>query len=242
MATYTGLPTLLADMIYPQRVSADVKGSAIEGGRNTSGQSQSIELSGGGLLTASYEDCKINWPMQYEYINWLGARLNGSFRFINVPIITDFYGPFPVVNDIPVAVLKKIPHSDRSLFMDDAGYSQVSVFGTTTAVAGPNAGIINMKVDGLSRDLRFSDWFSILHPTKGWRAYRYWKILSKSAHSVPVYSLAISPPLREAVTAGTRVEFARPRFVAKFPSDFTLPSVSESFYAIQQSIQFEEAF
>lgn len=242
MATYTGLPTLLADLIYPQRVSADVKGSAIEGGRNTSGQSQSIELSGGGLLTASYEDCKINWPMQYEYINWLGARLNGSFRFINVPIITDFYGPFPIVNGVPSPVIKGIPHSDGSFFSDDTGYSQKPVFGTVTANAALNAGIINMRVAGLNRDLRWSDWFSILHPTKGWRAYRYWKVLSKSAASVPVYSLAISPPLREAVTSGTRVEFARPRFAAKFPSDFTLPSVSESFYAIQQSIQFEEAF
>lgn len=242
MSRYTGLPTLLADMIYPQRVIADVKGSAIEGGRNTAGQSQSIELSGGGLLTAAYEDCKINWPMQYEYINWLGARLNGSFRFINVPIITDYYGPFPVINGVPGDVIKGIPHSDDTLFSDDTGYSQVSVFGTSTQPAQLNAGVLSMRVQGLSRDLRFSDWFSINHPNKGWRAYRYWKIISKSADSVPVYSLAISPPLREAVTAGTQVEFARPRFVAKFPSDFTLPSVSESFYAIEQSIQFEEAF
>ncbi len=58
----------------------------------------------------------------------------------------------------------------------------------------------------------------------------------------PVYTLAVSPPLREAVASGTRVEFSRPRFVAKFPSDFTLESVSESYDAIEQNISFDEAF
>ncbi len=242
MATYTDLPTLLADYLYPQRVQVDVKGSAIEGGRNTSGRSQSIELSGGGLLTASYEDCKINWPMQYEYINWLGARLNGSFRFINVPIITDFYGPFPIVQGKPFVGVNGIPHFDETMHSDDMGYDLAQVYGTVSASASLNSGTISIAMSNLTRDLRYSDWFSINHPTKGWRAYRYWKVISKTDADEPVYSLAISPPLREAVTAGTHVEFTRPRFAAKFPSDFTLPSVSESFYAIQQSIQFEEAF
>ncbi len=204
-------------------------------------------MSGGGIVTAVYEDCKIKDPEHYEYVNWLGARLNGGFRFINVPIITDWFGPFPKIGRLPTPIVSGIPHSDGSLFSDTSGYSQATVWGEITEAASLNAGIIRLKVYGLSRPLRWSDWFSIYHPVKGWRAYRYWEVLnstagSDSAGTFTEYQLAIAPPLREAVTVGTRVEFARPMFVAKFKSEFTLPSVVEAFFVTQQAIQFVEAF
>lgn len=242
MAIYTGLPTLAADFLAPVRTSFDVIGSAIDGGRNGTGEGISIEMSGGGMLTATYEDCMIKDPEHYEYVNWLGARLNGGFRYINVPIITDWFGPFPKVNRLPSPFIDRIPHSDGALFSDGAGYSQASVYGEVKEDAALNAGIIKMQVFGLARPLRWSDWFSISHPVKGWRAYRYWEILDVVEGENPIYTLAIAPPLREAVAAGTRVEFARPRFVAKFRADFTLPSVVEAFFVTKQAIQFVEAF
>ncbi|RVL04770.1 hypothetical protein [Sinorhizobium meliloti] len=242
MAVYTGQPTLEANLLAPVKAIYDVTGSSIDGGRNGVGESQTIEMSGGGIITATYEDCKIKDPEQYEYVNWLGARLNGGFRFVNVPIITDWFGPFPRVNGLPAPIVSGITHSDGSSFSDGAGYSQATVWGTVATAAALNAGIIKMRVSGLDRPLRWSDWFSIYHPNKGWRAYRYWEVISKTDDPTPLYTLAISPPLREAVTANTRVEFARPRFVAKFKSEFTLPSVVEAFFVTQQSIQFSEAF
>ncbi|MDX0512573.1 hypothetical protein GOL41_26365 [Sinorhizobium medicae] len=242
MAVYTNQPTLEANFIGPVKTIYDVTGSSIDGGRNGVGEGQTIEMSGGGIVTATYEDCKIKNPEHYEYVNWLGARLNGGFRFINVPIITDWFGPFPTVNNLPAPIVSGITHSDGSYFSDGAGYSQATVYGEITEAAALNAGIIKMRVYGLDRPLRWSDWFSIHHTTKGWRAYRYWQVISKTSEGNPVYTLALAPPLREAVSVGTRVEFARPRFVAKFKSDFTLPSVVEAFFVTQQSIQFVEAF
>lgn len=242
MASYINQPTLEANFLAPFRTSYDVTGSALDGGRNGTGEGISIDLSGGGMLSATYEDCMIKDPEHYEYVNMLGSRLNGGFRFINVPIITDWFGPFPKVKNLPAPFITGIPHSDGSLFSDGAGYSQASVYGEITENAALNAGIIKMQVFGLSRPLRWSDWFSIYHPVKGWRAYRYWDVLDASGGANPVYTLAIAPPLREAVTAGTRVEFARPRFVAKFRSDFTLPSVVEAFFVTKQTMQFVEAF
>ncbi|MDX0654231.1 hypothetical protein GOD34_26165 [Sinorhizobium medicae] len=242
MAVYTNQPTLEANFIGPVKTIYDVTGSSIDGGRNGVGEGQTIEMSGGGIVTATYEDCKIKNPEHYEYVNWLGARLNGGFRFINVPIITDWFGPFPTVNNLPAPIVSGITHSDGSYFSDGAGYSQATVYGEITEAAALNAGIIKMRVYGLDRPLRWSDWFSIYHTTKGWRAYRYWQVISKTTEDNPVYTLAIAPPLREAVAVGTRVEFARPRFVAKFKSEFTLPSVVEAFFVTQQSIQFVEAF
>lgn len=238
MAAYTNVPTLEANFLAPASVSVDVMGSSVSGGRNANGESQTIEMSGGGLLTATYSDCKLTEPEQYEYVNYLGARLNGGFRFLNVPIISDWYGPFTGKK----AFISGIPHSDGSFFSDGAGYSQASVWGEVTEAANLNAGIIKMRVYGLSRKLRWSDWFSIYHATKGWRAYRYWDVLDVTTETNPVYTLALAPPLREAVTVGTRVEFARPRFVAKFKDGFTLPSIVEAFFVTQQTIQFSEAF
>ncbi|MBY5865987.1 hypothetical protein [Rhizobium leguminosarum] len=244
MANYLNQPTLAADFLAPPKTTYDVVGSSIDGGRNGFGESQSIEMSGGGLVSATYEDCKIKDPEQYEYVNWLGARLNGGFRYINVPIITDWFGPFPKNGKLPNPIFKGIPHSDGSLFDDGSGYSQATVWGEVLEDAPVNAGVIAMRVYGLSRPLRWSDWFSIYHSTaKGWRAYRYWDVLNANAgDGFTDYSLAISPPLREATPASTRVEFARPRFVAKFRPDFTLPSVVEAFFVTQQTIQFSEAF
>lgn len=243
MAVFINQPTLEANFLAPVRTTYDVTGSSIDGGRNGMGEGQSIEMSGGGIVTAAYEDCKIKDPEHYEYVNWLGARLNGGFRFINVPIITDWFGPFPKIGRLPTPIVSGIPHSDGSYFDDGSGYSQATVWGEITEAAALNAGIIKMRVHGLSRPLRWSDWFSIYHPTKGWRAYRYWDVLARTDGSgYSDYTLAIAPPLREAVTVGTRVEFARPRFVAKFKTDFTLPSVVEAFFVTQQAIQFVEAF
>jgi hypothetical protein len=248
MARYLNVPTLEANFLAPVKTTFDVQGSSLDGGRNGLGEGITIEMTGGGIVTATYEDCKIKDKEQYRYINQLGARLNGSFRFINVPIITDWFGPFPTLGGLPAPIASGITHSDGSFFSDASGYSQATVWGEVTEAAALNAGIIKMKIYGMPRRLDWSEWFSIYHPTKGWRAYRFWDVVEEfinggdSAGSYQEYRLAIGPALREAAPVGTRVEFARPRFVAKFPAGFTLPSVVEAFFVTQQSIQFTEAF
>jgi hypothetical protein len=234
-------PILDLDFLACPKASYDVVGSAIDGGRNGLGETQTIEMSGGGLVSATLEDCKIVSKEQMRYINRLGARLNGGFRYIVVPIPTDYYGPFPTIGRLPTPFVTAIPNSDGSLFSVGTDYTEATVYGEVTEAAALNAGILKVRVFGFSRAIE-GDWFSISHPTKGWRAYRDWDVLAVTVEENPVYTLALSPPLREAVTVGTRVEFARPRFVAKFKADFTLPSVIEAFFVTQQTIQFSEAF
>lgn len=242
MAGYTGQPTVPIQYLRPTRASFDVVGSAMEGGRNGLGQSISIEMSGGGMVTATYERCVLQGDdmERHEVINWLGARGNGSFRFFNVPIINDGIGPFPVINGKRRPIISGIPHSDGSLFSDDSGYSQATVYGEITEVV--HSGIIKMRAYGLARPLRWSDWLSIYHPNKGWRAYRYWDVISKTDEANPVYTLAMAPPLREAVTVGTRVELARPMCVMRFPAGFSLPWDYENWYSSRPTLSFVEAF
>lgn len=246
--SFINQPTLDVDFIKPQRMSFDVLGNAVDGGRNMAGQSISIEMSGGGLVVGTYENCWVQAREEHEYTNWLSARLNGSFRFINVPLKTDWMGPFPVFDRWPEHYVTGIPHSDGSLFSDGAGYSQATVWGEIRANAAVNAGVISLRVFGAERQLRHSDWFSIYHPTKGWRAYRYWEVQSISAPGTSGgvayrdYTVAIGPTLREAVTTGQRVEFARPRFVGKLAPGASIPWEVEGFWLARPTLKFVEAF
>lgn len=244
MANYTSVPTVPIMYLRPTRASFDNPGSSIDGGVNGLGEAITMETSGGGIITATYERCVLQADdtERHEVINWLGARGNGGYRFFNVPIINDGIGPFPFINGKKRPIIGGIPHSDGALFSDTSGYSQATVYGEITEAAALNAGIVKMRVYGAARPLRWSDWFSIYHETKGWRAYRYWDVIDKTDEADPVYTLAIAPPLREAVTVGQRVELARPMCVMKFPSSFTLPFDYEGWYQSRPTLQFTEAF
>lgn len=253
MAIYTGLPTVPIMYLRPGKGGFDTIGNAIDGGVNGNGDGISIEMGGGGIVTAYYERLVIEADdtERLEVINWLGARCNGGFRFVNVEIINDGIGPFPIINGKRRPYVTGIPHSDGSFFSDSSGYSQATVWGEIKEAAGVGAGLVKMRVYEAARDFRWSDWFSIFHPTKGWRAYRYWQILAKSEQGTETvsgatrtykdYTLAIGPTIREAITVGTRVELARPKCAMKFPRGFTLPLEIEGWYSSRPNLQFIEA-
>lgn len=252
---------LYVDFLRPTRMSFDNPGAGIGGGKNAYGEAVSTDFSGGGIITGTYENCVIfgmdhGDDERHEYVNMLGARLNGGYRFINVPIVNDGIGPFPMINGRRRPIIKGIPHSDGSFFSDDSGYSQATVWAKLRSAAALNAGQLRIRIYGAARDLRWSDWFSIYHDqngdkSKGWRAYRYWES-DKTAEGTETvdgvslaykdYTLAIAPPLREATAANTRIEFARPTCVMKFVEGFTVPFEYESWYQARPTLRFTEAF
>lgn len=242
MAVYTGQPMFPVDFLRPTKAWFDNPGNAIDGGVNGEGDSISSELSGGGKIVAAYERMVLQGPDErHEVVNWLGARLNGSFRFINVPIVNDKIGAFPVINGAVRPFITGIPHSDGALFSDGSGYSQATIYGELTADAALNAGILTMRVYGAARPMfRWSDWFSIYHNVKGWRAYRSWELQDVTNEANPVHRIAISPPLRQAAPAGTRVELARPTCVMKLRRGETIPWEYEAYYQSRPTINFIE--
>lgn len=254
---YTGLRVVPFDFLKVGEFTVDVLGGSEDGGKNGLNQSISRDTSGGGEVVITLGNCFVQSPEEHRVINWLGARGNGSFRFFDVPILTDWTGPFPTFDRFPAPFVSGIPHSDGALFSDGAGYSQATVWGKLTANAALNAGIVQMRLYNSSRRLDWSDWFSIYHDqngalSRGSRAYRFWDIVQKYSDGTEdiggtptpyqEYRLAISPPLREATAAGTRVEFARPRCAMKFPAGFTLPWKVAGFWRSSPTIQFVEAW
>lgn len=257
MASYLNQPTVPVVYLRPTGMRFDTLGGAEDGGRNGLGHSISRDISGGGDVTATYSRCFVGQDdtERHEVINWLGARGNGSFRFFNVPIVNDAIGPFPVINGKRRPIIT-VPHSDGSFFSDGSGYSQSTVWGKFLSSAALNAGQINIRIYGAARDLRWSDWFSVYHnqdgaSSKGWRAYRYWEsektaegtqTVDGVAMSYQDYTLAITPPLREATASGIRIEFARPQCVMKFPPGFTLPWDVEGWLQSRPTLEFVEAW
>lgn len=253
MGKYTNLPTLHLDFLKMGEFAVSSEGDGIDGGRNGEGDSPAIDFSGGGKLICSLDNCHVQTPEEHEYVNHLAAYLNGSKRYINVPFLTDWMGPFPMMAGyppVPQPMVFGIPHSDGALFSDDAGYSQATVFGTIEAAAALGAGRIVLNIFGATRNLRWSDWFSILHPTRGWRAYRYWECsdpadVTRTVEGVfydgQQYTIALDRPLREAVDAGTRIEFARPLCVMRFPRGFNLEWRIRGFWQSSPSMKFVEA-
>ncbi len=250
MGKYTNLRTFDLDYQYLTDMSFSVEGDGIDGGRNGNGDSPAIDFSGGGKVVGSYGIYAAE-PEQHEMLNWLAAYGGGSIRYFNVPILTDAAGPFPLFgkND-PQPIINGIPHSDGSLFGDGAGYSQATVFGTVESAAAINAGKITANIFGAARNLRGSDWMSTYHETRGWRAWRYWeasdpvpvtRTVEGQVHTGLQYDLAISPPLREAVIAGQRIELARPRFVGRFPRGFSLEWTVRPPFHSQVTVKFVEA-
>lgn len=252
---------LYVDFLRPSRMSFDNPGGGIGGGKNAFQEAVSTDFSGGGIITGSYERCVIfgqdyGDDERHEYLNMLGARLNHGFRFINVPIVNDGIGPFPVINGKRRPIIKGIQHSDGSFFSDSSGYSQATVWAKLLEDAPLNAGQVLIRIYGAARDLRWSDWFSIYHDqngdkSKGWRTWRYWENDKTDEGTETVegvdlgfkdYRLATVPPLREATVAGTRIEAARPTCIMKFPDGFTVPFTYEKNYEARPNLSFTEAF
>src|ERR1044072_5542456 len=250
VSRYSSVPTLDIDFIMPGNVAFDTPGGGIDGGRNGMGDAISINLSGGPVVTATVANCFIHEPEQFEYIGWLRARMNSGVRFINVPLLNDWYGPFPIIGGVPTPIVKGIPHSDGSLFSDGSGYSQATVWGKVMEDAAQYAGILRMRVYNPARPLRHNDSVSIYHEVKGWRAYSYWDVLDRYDDGIDTvdgydfpfqeYRLALDVPLREAVPAGTRTELARPMCVMKFPLGFPLTTDIKGFCESSPTLQFTE--
>jgi hypothetical protein len=242
MGQLVNQPEFPVDFMRPTKASFDLVGSAVDGGVNGAGQSISIETSGGGMWVANYSQMVLEGPDErYEVLSWLGARLNGGFNNIVVPLVNDKIGPFPVINGAMRPIIKGIPHSDGALFSDSSGYSQATVYGEVVEMV--STGVLKIRVFGGSRKVfRWSDFFSIYHQAKGWRLYRSWELIDQTEEENPVSTVAISPPLREAVPVGTRVELARPRCVMKLQRGSTVPWEYSGWYSSRPSVQFTEAF
>ena len=169
-------------------------GNVIDGGTSLSGFRDDIETTGGGFLQADFTN------------GFTRDKATGNaWR-----ALTDMDGGEAVVVLLcserlfqPVASFARVPHSDATPFSDGSLYDSGSS-GTyaVAAYAVERATSLTLGV-GQAANLIGGELFSIQHPAWGWRAYRIRSVIGDT--------ITFRTPLREAVAAGTALEFDRPR-------------------------------
>ena len=177
----------------------DIERRTISGGTAISGEEDLIETDGGGRVFAEF----MAGPLLEREDNLAWRAIGTRFGSGTVPIIV----PFCDCEHQPYGNEHLVTHSDDSPFSDESEYSGGGPLATASANAALRATTISLDID-FPQALLGGEWFSIEHPTKGWRAYNIMTVVAQDDTTATVTFL---PPLREAVTEGDVVDFAEPR-------------------------------
>jgi hypothetical protein len=175
-------------------------GNVADGGTSLSGITQEIETDGGGFLQADFSDGFT-----------LDKTAGNAWRALSDADAGEAFVVLLCAERLfqPVGALATVPHSDVTPFGDATLYTSPGADYTTTAAAALRA--TSIQITGASElSLIGGELFSVDHPTWGWRAYR--------VRSIDGDTISFRPPLREAVPAGTELEFDTPRCQMRFVS------------------------
>lgn len=216
-------------LFAPEGQEADIEKRVVSGGTALSGEEDVIETDGGGRVFVEFTDLYLDDPEVALAYRALSALSDGG--------ATPFIVPLCDARHQPTNGLLTVPHSDGSTFSDETEYEQADSEASLSADAALRATTLVLDIAGLPRALLGGEWLSIDHLVHRHRAYRIAEIVEQSATSATV---KIRPPLREAATAGTDVNFADPLCVMRVDGDMRSPTVMG--YAVGDRVRFVEHF
>ncbi len=176
----------------------DIERRTVSGGTALSGEEDVIETDGGGRVFAEFA----SGPLLERADQLAWRAITTRFGSGTVPVIVPFcdrlHQPYGNEHDVT--------HSDGSTFDDGEEYSGGGPVASVVVDAALRATTLTLDVE-LAQPLIGGEWFSIEHPTKGWRAYNVQTVEGDD----DALTVTFSPPLREAVSAGDPVDFHEPR-------------------------------
>lgn len=201
----TARPVFPTRALGPESMSFDVAGAAIGGGANLVNEQQMADASGGGRVTADFGPIHLN--TRESVLMWrrfARAAKSGAQAILVVlgdrryqPVNNPYTGADTVGLDTWVA--------------DDTSWSPSEVTATVSADAALGATSLGFAFTAPVA-LLGGEWFSILHATYGWRFYSVERVQSGgTVGSAVATTITISPPLREAVSSGSHLNFENPR-------------------------------
>lgn len=187
---------------------------SVGGGVSLTGLEQVVQ-SDAGFWRLTMDGVVINNNDRVTVWNAISGILNGRIGTALVPALLNGTAPFPVVSgQVRLTTYGAIPHSDGTLFSDGTGYRQpviIAELDTGISLRGTTATIRVSYGDALGGGQHFSvneRLFRILRATN-----------ARADGSDTLYDVTLWPPAREAVLAGTALEFDRPMFRARLASD-----------------------
>jgi hypothetical protein len=176
-----------------------------------------------------FQDVPIrNWA-QLQAWDTLALRLEGRLNPILVPLCERPRQPRPPPGGEPEAVT--VPHDDLSPFADVTYYAAPTLAAEVFADAPMRATTIRIEAINLGAP-EPAHFFSI--------GERLYQIRSVDAVAGAVYTVSFRPPLREAVTAGSPVDFENMVCKMKLASDREMDRVLTTNRLGQQTVNFIE--
>jgi len=170
------------------------EGLTSSGGTSLSGYEDVIRTDGGGFIVAEFSNGE-TWERQYT-LAWraITEAMDGGAN----PVIVHFCDRLHQ----PVGDRVDVPHSDDTPFSDGSLYQSSGASGATLAPAALRATTLRMAIVS-QLPLIAGEWFTVVHPNWGERAYRVINIDGDT--------IQFRPPLREAIDTGTYLDFDDPR-------------------------------
>jgi hypothetical protein len=221
---------------FPSRVFTEgdhdwnIAGNTMGAGQ-TPGASVDVRSDGGGFWMASLNN--IRFRDRLATLCWRAVRqiTNGGVTPLIVPCLDTIFAPFPT-NVVELI----LPHSDGSFFSDGSGYQQPVIDVTNSGGAARRATSMVLNLNNCAA-LQGGEKFSIQHPTYNWRLYE----IATAQQSGSVASITFNPPLREAISNGTVLEFDRPRCTMKLVNSAAMNLNVTTFPFSLASVKFVES-
>lgn len=228
------VPTFDLGLFEPGGFSIDPVGTSVVSPRAVSGAASALDFSGGGFWKVEFKQMTLVSPEAHREWCRLSALLTGGVRQIIVPLLTDI--TMPSVPGLPGWVIDGIPFDDGTVHSDGAGHLSGTVLAEVAADAARGAGTVMIRMTN-GATLHGGETFSLLHVTRGWRAYRVTEV---DAIDGEVHTVGIRPPLRQEAVAGSLADFWRPRVVMTLPAGVTMPWSPTNWWEFHPDITFVE--
>lgn len=233
---------------FPRRLlrekshSWNLVGVAVTPGQTAQSVAPIIRSDGGGFWSCVMSDVSLSGPRKSDVkqltLLWRAIRqiCDGGVNAIVVPRNDALFRPWP--DGVAQTVGLSIPHGPDDTFFDDGtGYYQSVIDVTCSAgVLRSTSLAISLNYSG---ELQGGESFSIEHTGLGWRLY---EISTVEMLSDTTATIRFRPPLREAVTDGTHMEFDRPRCTMRLAKPSSMDFSVAPWTFNSGSVDFVEAF
>lgn len=202
---------------------ADIERRTLSGGTSISGGEDVIATDGGGFVFCEFREAYLDDPE--IALEWRGIGAAGDDGA--TPMIV-FLG------DVRHQLVGNVFAPDQAAEQEES-YPDTTDNVVISTAAALRATSLSLTIKSLPTPPRAGMWLSIDHPALRWRAYR----IASVEHFGGGAAVSIRPPLREAVAAGTRVEWANPRCVMRQDGGMRSPT---SWGYAEGSVRFVEHF
>lgn len=172
----------------------DIERQTLSGGTSIAGDTDRVSADGGGRVFAEFGRGEL--IDREKVLAWraiLGALEEG---------VTPMVVPFCDLRHQPYGGEHTVTYGDGTVHSDGTPFAGGGPFAEVTSAAALRG--TSVPINGaFSQPLVGGEWFTVIHPNKGPRAYKVRKIEGDA--------ISFRPPLREAIPAGTELDFANPR-------------------------------